>query len=873
MIIFLSASIISSGFFPTAIKSQVVNRDTIIIKLELNTSETELAPAKIEGDPGLGLALSGGGSRALADIGILKVLDRENIKVSFITGVSMGAIVGGLYSAGYSPEEIENIAMSIQWKRLFSQSPVRSSLPPTQKGRPEKSILKIRFVGWRLVIPKALTTGQNLRQYLETLSAKSGIRPSISFDYLNPPLRIISTDLSTGERVVLSSGSLAEAMRASIAVPVAFTPVNIDGRWLVDGGLVDPIPVDILRGNYPGPAIAVDASSGLLPVSTVDNVMDIADQVTTIMSMDRKKESLEQADLVISPNLKGRVSSDFSDIHSIIAAGEKAAEKALPDIKALLDKKREIADQDTGYQISDWRIKGLSSMPVTFYKSVFMVSDRMTADEIEFNLKRALESGYISDCRADLIPSGTGYNIEYSLVDNGRIDKIEFVGVTLFKIEDLTKLIKTKPGMILNYNTILSDKKALESFYIESGYSLARVTSRFRERDRMLIFTVDEGRINNILVEGNQRTRNWVVRRHVPFHRGDVFRQVKADRGVEDLYGTDLFETARFIAIPDTLGVTLKAVVSEKAFKFIRSGARYDLEYGPKAFFDLVDDNMFGAGLELYFSTTVGEKRRSASMNFEADRIWNTYYTYRLVFDYGELKRNHYFDHERQRTLEEFRHGGELSLGRQIPRLGTIFAFGQIRRYRWDEPGRTERQIFDKASIGIHSIVDTRDALDFPEKGKYHVFDLEFSGNLASERSTYTRIFTSFESYYRLTGRLNVHPKISLGISSNILPYFDKFTLGGQTNFPGLFSDEILGEKSLVGEFLFRYRVFDPLYLTSSLNFGNIWKEIESIRFSEMRLSGGIGLAVKTPIGPIALSYGRTDRGNDAFYLSAGYDW
>ncbi len=847
--------------------------DKIIIKLDISPSESYASFMSNDLESGVGLALSGGGSRGLAHIGVLRVLDRENINVAFIAGVSMGGIIGGLYSSGYSPDELERIALDVRWKELFSQSPMRSSLLATQKDRSEKSLVKIRFDNWRPVLPRAITSGQNLNQFLEALTARAGIRSSISFDYLNPRLRIICTDLSTGEKVILSSGNLAEAMRASMAVPVALTPVDIAEKLLVDGGLVDPIPVDVVTENVRHPVIAVNTSSELLPASRILDVIDIADQTTTIMSMRGKEESLEKADLVITPDMEGRLSTDFSDIESVIKAGEEAAEKAIPEIRRLLSEANSLTGDGPEYRITGWEIKGLSFMPMTFFKTVFEHSNRTSNREIESNLKRAFESGYISDARAELIPVDSGYHLEYHLIDNPRISEIVFDGATLFEKGDFTDLVESREGMILNHAMVSSDREILERFYIRSGFSLVRVYSIFDPDNRQLVFKIDEGRINNIVIEGNRRTKTWAVMRHVPFDPGDVFKQRKAERGVEDLYGTDLFETVRFLAMPDTIGITLKVLVLEKPYSILRSGARFDLEYGSKAFVDIVDDNLFGAGLELYVSTTVGEKRRSVSLDFEADRIWNSLYTFRLFFDYGEFKRNYYIDHEYQGYLSEFHHGGELSLGRQIPRFGTISIIGQIRRYRWDEFDRADRQQFDKGSIGFRSIVDTRDELEFPETGKYHLFELEFAGELSGDKVAYTRFLTSIESYYRLNSRLNFHPKLSLGISTNFMPFFDQFTLGGRQNFLGLFEDEIVGEKLFSGDLELRYRVLGPIYLRGRYNMGNIWTRIENIRLSEMRYSGGIGIAVKTYIGPISSWYGRSSDGLDAFYFSVGHNW
>ncbi|MEE9555047.1 MAG: patatin-like phospholipase family protein, partial [candidate division Zixibacteria bacterium] len=529
----LSAALLFS--FVNAINSisQSPDDGKITIIFDSSPSELENYLSSSRGEQGIGLVLSGGGSRALAHIGVLKVFDSAGIDINIISGVSMGAIIGGLYSAGYSPEEIENIALSIRWSRLLSQSPVRSSLPPTRKDRTEKSIVKIRFEKWKPVLPKALTTGQNLRQYLETLTARSGIRPSISFDYLNPPLRIVATDLSTGEKVVLSSGSLAEAMRATMAVPLAFTPVEIDGRLLVDGGLVDPIPVDVVREEFAGPVVAVDVSSSLLPASMINDVIDIADQTTTIMSMRKKKEALEKADYVVKPDLPGKLSTDFSDIYSIMEAGEIAARKAIPQIKSLLENNEKTGSPQNGYRITGWKIAGLSSMPMTFFKTVFIHDDRLTSDDILRNLKTAFESGYLTNCWAELTPSDSGYFLEYRLSDNPRIDNIEFTGVTLFSDDNFRIMIETRPGMVLNYNTIFSDRNRLEEMYIRAGYSLARVAAEFDVTGGTLNFIIDEGRINRVLVNGNHETRDWVIRRHIPFSEGDIFTQRRADRGVE----------------------------------------------------------------------------------------------------------------------------------------------------------------------------------------------------------------------------------------------------------------------------------------------------------------------------------------------------
>ncbi|UCE67463.1 MAG: BamA/TamA family outer membrane protein [Candidatus Zixiibacteriota bacterium] len=853
--------------------SQADSTDKIIISPSYSPSQ--IFPSDFEDGlkPGIGLVLSGGGARGLAHIGVLKVLESENIDIRIIAGVSMGGVVGGLYSAGYRPEEIEQIALRVNWLELFSPNPLRGSLLATQKGLPEKSLITIRFSDWRPVIPGAITSGQNLSQFLEKLATRAGIRSSVSFDYLDPPIRIVCTDLSTGEEVVISSGNLAEAMRATLAAPVAFTPVDIGGRFLVDGGLVDPIPISVLENVKEFPIVAVNTTSELVPATGDENVIEMADQTTNIMSMKKKTESLEKADLAVVPNLKGITSTDFSDVASIISAGEEAALSVMPRLNELLDRFKLSNNGELYRPVIGWEISGLEVLPKTMFKVLFTDSTIMLTSDIRANLNAAMSSGFLEDARAEIVCVDSGYFIDYILNDCSRIKKISVEGAILFPENRILDLIESRPGMTLNRRMLKSDTKRIESLYIDSGFNLVRVSAEFNRESGHLRLLVDEGKIKSLIIEGNDFTRDWMIKRHVPFDVGDVYKGDRAEQGVSDLYGTGLFETARFLAIPDSEGVSLIVRVNEKPSKMIRTAARYDNEYGAKALFDIVDDNVFGAGQQFFLSTTVGEKRRSVSINFKADRIFKTYFTYKLEFDYEEFKRNHYIDHQYEGYNAQYRHGGELSIGRQISRLGTFSVVGKIRRYRWDEPSVEGRQTFDKGSVGFRSIVDTRDNISFPESGKYHIFELDFAGELTGEKIAYTRFHTSLESYYRITGNMNFHPRISLGLSSNFMPYFDEFILGGYQNFIGLYQDEVLGDKLFSGELAFRYNLPGPFYLHLKYDMGNIWNKLQYIRFSELRYSAGAGVSLKSPLGPISVWYGRTSRGLDAVYFYAGYDW
>jgi outer membrane protein assembly factor BamA len=327
------------------------------------------------------------------------------------------------------------------------------------------------------------------------------------------------------------------------------------------------------------------------------------------------------------------------------------------------------------------------------------------------------------------------------------------------------------------------------------------------------------------------------------------------------------------VAVPDSEGITLVFKVVEKPYNYLRAGARYDLEYNSKAFVDLVSDNVFGGGQEMFLSTTIGEKRRSVALNFQSDRILKTLFTGNFTVDFGELKLNQYRDHEYIGYLKQTSYGAELAPGRQIPQLGTIMIVGQLRNYSWREPDKPDRREFTKFSIGLRSLVDSRDALSFPDRGKHHVFSLQFASDIRDEKTAYTRFYTSIEAYYPLTKRLNFHPRLAVGASSDFMPYFDEFSLGGLDNFLGLYQDEHLGDKLLLGSLELRQKIGDRFYLLARYNTGNIWNKLETVRLSNLLHGAGFGMALKTPIGPVESWYGSTFDGLDAFYLNIGYRW
>ena len=288
--------------------------------------------------PRIGLVLSGGGARGAAHIGILKVLESLRVPVDAIAGTSMGAVVGSLYASGMSAAEVEQLIGSIDWQDAFRDRPPRETLIFRRKQDDREFLVRapIGLRGGSLRFPRGLIQGQKLNEMLR--AAMLGVAGVGDFDRLPIPFRAVATDLSTGAPVEFARGDLATAVHASMAAPGVFAPVEIDGRMLVDGGLVENLPVEAVRAMGVDVIIAVDVSSPLRAGQELDSALAVSNQMISILMKRETARSLAllgERDVVITPDLGSMSSVEFARVRDAIAAGEAAGRAAASRLAAL----------------------------------------------------------------------------------------------------------------------------------------------------------------------------------------------------------------------------------------------------------------------------------------------------------------------------------------------------------------------------------------------------------------------------------------------------------------------------------------------------------------------------------------------------------
>lgn len=275
--------------------------------------------------PTVGVVLSGGGAKGFAHVGILKALEKAGVQIDYIAGTSMGAIIGGLYASGYTADQIERIILETDFSSLLQDKTPRRSKTLFEKKSGEDFALVLPINKGRVGLPQAVSKGQNVLNFLTNLL--SPVDSISDFSKLPIPFFCIGTDLATGDEVVFNKGSLALALRASGSFPTLLSPVEIDGKLLIDGGIANNFPVDEMRKRKVDIVIGVDVQRELNKKEDFNSVLDVLNQITTYQMRNSDRNQIPDADVYIHPKLDDFSVVSFDKSKNILKIGEEEAAK------------------------------------------------------------------------------------------------------------------------------------------------------------------------------------------------------------------------------------------------------------------------------------------------------------------------------------------------------------------------------------------------------------------------------------------------------------------------------------------------------------------------------------------------------------------
>ncbi len=832
------------------------------------------------------LVLSGGGARGLAHIGVLKALEEAHIPINLIVGCSMGSVTGGFYASGYSVAAMERIMKRIDWGKIYTDETSRPNLFWSQKSVPRRHILELRLEKGVPTIPYSISQGQRILNVLYSLLLKSSFQAGNDFDNLKIPFRAVATDLLSGQRVVLKSGDLAEAISASISVPLLFAPVEWNGMWLVDGGIRDNLPVDVALENGADLVIAVDVTSPLRTKDQIRLPWQLADQVTTIMMKEPTAQNRKLADILIAPQLGRHGAGDFSRMDSLIEAGYQAAKQQIAQIKQKIQQKKKHLWGDNDYlgRVAAIRMVGLQRLNLdSLFSSLRTEKGRsLYLYDLYEDLRRLLNTGLLADARVVLQGNPAGYEVVFQLTENPYVQQISFTGNKILSDSLLGSFMTLDLPGTLPLKQLFNCLDGVLNTYYQKGYVLTRITKiAYDSSAHKLTIHLNEGKISRIKILGNRNTRDYIILREFPLKVGDYFRASLAQQGIRNIYSTGLFSKVTLNVEEQPNGNVLIIKVKEKHHVLMRLGLNASVERKSKALLEFAEENFLGRLIKISLFGTIGDLARSAEFHMFSVRFLNTYLTYHLSFYYRERWDRYFQSLDYVGDYLTIRRGFRFVVGQQIERLGSIsmeFRLDGVNVYSElsDFPYRDR---YGVRSFTVRSVVDKRDKLPFPDTGINNRWYWETgSKRLLGGSEGFTRFHISLEGYYPLSSYFNYHITAAGGSSDLTLPFSEFFQFGGLGDFPGLYEREMLGRQFLKfgNELRFKIPWKRPIdiYLTGGFHIGAMWKTSEElIQRSDFLTAFGFQISADTILGPLILGYGKVTHNEPLIYLSLGYSF
>jgi Predicted esterase of the alpha-beta hydrolase superfamily len=368
--------------------------------------------------PKIGVTLSGGGAKGLAHIGILKAIDSAGLNVDYITGTSMGSIIGSLYAIGYSADTILKIARTIDWDLMLSNQSSLRSIFMEEKAEYGKYIIELPWVNNQFRLPTGLLQGQEL--WLKFSELYFPVYDKKDFSQFSIPFRCIGTDVGTGEAVVMKEGEIISAIRSSMAIPSVFTAVDFNGKKLIDGGIVRNFPVRDVREMGADIVIGSNVTTGLMPSDQVRNVLHILLQVAFFREAEDARTEVPQCDIYIPFKMDKYTMGSFGNAEEILQLGLEEGRRLYPTFKRLKDSldqiygvqepRRDRLPEVDGVRISSYEVQGVEKTSADFFVHTlnFELNKIYTARQLANMVRRAYGTRYYSRIVYSLQPQDDG---------------------------------------------------------------------------------------------------------------------------------------------------------------------------------------------------------------------------------------------------------------------------------------------------------------------------------------------------------------------------------------------------------------------------------------------------------------------------------
>jgi len=758
--------------------------------------------------PKIGLVLSGGGARGFAHVGTLQLIDSLNIPIDYIAGTSMGGIIGAFYSIGYDGVEIERLIRNMDWEQFFSDDPPRELLPYYERKNDGRFQFEFEIKNGLPVPPDGLISGQKVLLALSELTyAYENVE---HFDQLPIPFRCVTVDLITGKEVVLESGSLSKAIRSTMSIPTLFDPVEWGDSLLIDGGLLNNVPVDVVRDMGADIVITSNVGRSIRKKDELNTLLEILEQTIFIAEYSREEDNLPLSDLTITPELNKLNAADFrrKNVDDIIQEGMRAANAKRHDLEQLAQEYQlampssHFASKKTPSQLYGLQVTGNTTLPFNYLYELSGLTpgDSVTAEIVEEHLRSMRLAERVRD-------------VSYSAYLNS------------------------------------SDDVNIKLHVVENEYP----------------------KIAGIVIKGNRRLPFSYIYQKLDIHRGDEFNPRQIAERITLLYGLGVFKHIHYEIEPlDSKFLKLTVVVEEQSLDVVRLGLRYDDYFNLVGAMGVVHEHLLLPGLRFeaeyqFAGLSKFESRLLYPLSFDGFMI----YPLAKLSLQNILRSIYSTAGEHLAIYQDLRQQAGIGLGAH-PRPSMVLEadLSFERTNVTPEVGQSGlpegRDEF--SYLNLYVGIDDLDEVLVPNSGKR--IEIHYQGSTSSlwGSGNYTRFEISSDFYDANSGQDNVRFKSRIGFleGSDSLFYKGFHTLGPD-DFVGLDYYELTGKRIFLLRMDYRRNLAPDWYFKLIYNIApNPSIGDETIYSFDARTLNGFGAAIlyNSILGPVEFTLSRGERVN-----------
>ena len=843
-------------------------------------SDYTLLPIQDSVRPHWALALSGGGARGISQIGVLECFEENNLFPDFIIGTSIGAFIGGLYSSGFSVDDLETIIDTTKWDNIFSLSETqRSEYFYDQKIINDRSLLKLRLQNFKPIIPSSLTSGSNFHSFLLGLFLNVIYHSDNDYNNLKYIFRPVATDLIKGRKIAFHSGDIINTVRASGTFPLWTMPVEINSMILVDGGLFENIPTLTAKNFSPEYTVSVNTISPLLKANELNKPWSIADQVVSILMKSFSDSARKQSDIEIKPDLHGHIYTDLENFDKLIGYGYSAAKEAMPEILKLNDSlfRNNIDRIALNFPVKNIAVSNIKLDTVfdnTFQINLFkkLPKGQISLQELLYNFYTQLaENGnYIQP----MIKFNTSRTVILSAIALPKLQKIKIQPNIPNYSQLADSLSQIYSGKALSRKVFTKIAESIIRFLRVKGYSYASFNNITYANDTLSL-SIFEGIINQIKINKDNNSNNFLVLRELEFKKNDYVNSGNITKSFKNLTSSDLFSKIN-IDIKKSNDTTYTAQINLKnqGNQLLSLGAFIDNERYLQASIDFIQHNIFNRGLNFNVRAAGGIRNFYTDISLSQQRISNSLFRAEIKAYYSNIKRwvyendqsipsNRFRDTIKNETIEQG-YGFKANVGFQLFRLGNTNIEYRYEKQHHFMQDKSPSPFYTINTIKFITVFDSRNNIYFPQGGRFLQLSLESTLFPTKHDISYSKLFFDYSTNWSF-GRHTFRPRVIFGIADKTLPENEFFHLGGEDTFYGYREDESRGRQLFLGSLEYQYKtpfkiLFDTFF-SFRYNLGTTWEYPEEIKFSSLKNGAGISLGVDTPIGIAKVSAG------EAFYL------